>query len=123
MVEHPFIYEINTWVWLDELRARAGKQIGLAGVPAARVGCDRGARLRRGLADGRLGAQPGRDRDRARRTTGLLESFRRALPDFTTADVVGSPYCIRDYTVDAHLGGPEGLAVGARRRSPSAGSG
>ena len=42
---------------------------------------------------------------------GLVESFRRALPDFATEDVVGSPYCIRDYRVDAHLGGPEGLAA------------
>ena len=42
---------------------------------------------------------------------GLVESFRRALPDFVTEDVVGSPYCIRDYRVDAHLGGPEGLAA------------
>ena len=41
---------------------------------------------------------------------GLVESFRRALPDFVAADVVGSPYCIRDYTVAAELGGPEGLA-------------
>ncbi len=42
---------------------------------------------------------------------GLVESFRRALPDFQTEDVVGSPYCIRGYTVDAHLGGPSGLAA------------
>ena len=65
LVEHPFIYEINTWVWLDELRRRVGKKIGLAGVPAKRVGRDRGARVRRRLADGRVGAEPGRDRDRA----------------------------------------------------------
>jgi hypothetical protein len=32
VVEHPFIYEVNTWVWLDELRARLGKEIGRAGV-------------------------------------------------------------------------------------------
>ena len=38
-------------------------------------------------------------------------SFRRALPDFVTADVVGSPYCIRDYRVDGNLGGPDGLAT------------
>src|SRR4029077_99834 len=42
---------------------------------------------------------------------GLIESFRRALPDFVTEDVVGSPYCIRDYRVDTHLGGPDGLAA------------
>jgi glycosidase len=46
----------------------------------------------------------------ALRNDGLVESFRRALPDFTEADVVGSPYCIRDYTVADHLGGAEGLA-------------
>ena len=43
-----------------------------------------------------------------------MESFRRALPDFVAADVVGSPYCIRDYTVAAELGGPEGLASARR---------
>jgi hypothetical protein len=36
-----------------------------------------------------------------------------ALPDATDADIVGSPYCIRSYTVDPHLGGDPGLA-GAR---------
>ena len=45
---------------------------------------------------------------------GLVESFRRALPDFVAADVVGSPYCIRDYRVAAELGGPEGLASARR---------
>ncbi len=40
----------------------------------------------------------------------LLESFGRALPGFTPDDVVGSPYCVRDYTVAKGLGGPKGLA-------------
>jgi Alpha amylase, catalytic domain len=42
---------------------------------------------------------------------GLMQSFREALPDFTPADVVGSPYCIRDYVVDERLGGPTALAA------------
>jgi glycosidase len=42
---------------------------------------------------------------------GLLEDFRRALPDFSAEDIVGSPYCVRDYVVDQHLGGPKGLAA------------
>jgi glycosidase len=42
---------------------------------------------------------------------GLLADFRRALPDFSEPDNVGSPYCVRRYVVDKHLGGPEGLAV------------
>ena len=40
----------------------------------------------------------------------LTESFREALPDVTAEDVVGSPYCIRDYTVAGFLGGAKGLA-------------
>ena len=33
MRRHPFIYEINTWVWLDALSRREGAAIDLAGVP------------------------------------------------------------------------------------------
>ena len=111
MVEHPFIYEINTWVWLDELsrRARSCRSTSPA-CPAsewdaiAELGFDAvwlmgvWERSPAGIAI-------------ALENEGLVESFRRALPDFATADVVGSPYCIRDYAVDAHLGGPAGLAA------------
>ena len=65
VVEHPFIYEINTWVWLDELSASSRRDDRPRERAGGRVGRDRGARVRRGLADGRVGAQPGRDRDRA----------------------------------------------------------
>jgi hypothetical protein len=34
LVENPFIYEINTWVWLDELGRREGVAVDLASVPA-----------------------------------------------------------------------------------------
>jgi glycosidase len=47
----------------------------------------------------------------------LLEDFRRALPDFRAKDNVGSPYCVRRYVVDQHLGGPEGLAIARRELS------
>jgi hypothetical protein len=39
-----------------------------------------------------------------------MEDFRRALPDFQPEDNVGSPYCVRRYEVDEHLGGRKGLA-------------
>ena len=45
------------------------------------------------------------------RNPGLLADFERALPDFSPADNVGSPYCVRRYSVDSHLGGPTGLAL------------
>jgi glycosidase len=109
VVEHPFIYEINTWVWLDELRQRVGRKIGLAGVPAAEW--DRVAALgfdavwlmgvwERSPAGVAIALQ----------NDALTQSFREALPDVTSADVVGSPYCIRDYAVAKHLGGAKGLA-------------
>ena len=110
MVKHPFIYEINTWVWLDELSRREGAALDLAGVPQpewdaiAELGFDAvwlmgvWERSPAGIAI-------------ALENDALIESFRRALPDFDTGDVVGSPYCIRDYRVDAHLGGPDGLAA------------
>src|SRR4051794_21236621 len=109
MVEHPFVYEINTWVWLDELRRKLGRRIGLAGVPAhewdaiAALGFD--AVWLMGVwerSPAGIAIALGND--------GLVRSFRDALPDVTDADVVGSPYCIRDYTVAKHLGGPSGLA-------------
>jgi len=48
------------------------------------------------------------------RKGGLLSDFRKALPDFAPQDNVGSPYCVRRYVVDAHLGGPKGLAAARR---------
>jgi hypothetical protein len=104
VVDHPFIYEINTWVWLRRLRVG-----GLADVPArewdriAALGFDAvwlmgvWERSPAGIAI-------------ALRNPGLLESFERALPGFAPEDVVGSPYCVRDYAVAAALGGPDGLA-------------
>ena len=34
----PLIYEINTWVWLDELSRREQRSLTLASVPDAAVG-------------------------------------------------------------------------------------
>jgi hypothetical protein len=108
--KHPVIYEINTWVWLDELSRRYGRPVTLASVPPeewdalAALGVDAiwlmgvwersPAGIRIALAN-----------------EGLMADFRRALPDLEPADVVGSPYCVRRYVVDGHLGGPDGLAA------------
>ena len=40
----------------------------------------------------------------------LTAANRAALPDLRDGDVIGSPYCVRDYVVDARFGGPEALA-------------
>jgi hypothetical protein len=109
-VRNPRIYEINTWVWLSELSAKTGTHIHLASVPPAQwdaiasLGFDAiwlmgvWERSPAGIAI-------------ANQNPNLLQDFRRALPDFRTEDNVGSPYCVRQYAVDQHLGGPQGLAV------------
>jgi hypothetical protein len=110
VVEHPFIYEINTWVWLDELGRRHGAPLALADVPPAeweaiaRLGFD--AVWLMGVWE-----RSPAGIEIALRNAGLRDDFARALPDWTPDDVVGSPYCIADYTVARHLGGPAGLAA------------
>ncbi|MGO9375394.1 MAG: alpha-amylase family glycosyl hydrolase [Syntrophobacteraceae bacterium] len=110
----PLIYEINTWVWLDELSRREGRSLTLASVPDA--DWDQIASL--GFDAVWLMGVWERSPEGIRismANDGLLTDFRRALPDFTDQDNVGSPYCVRRYTVDAHLGGPEALAVVRRK--------
>jgi hypothetical protein len=110
---YPVIYEINTWVWIDELSRKYRKPVDLATVPKAEWdalgshGFDAvwfmgvWERSPAGIAI-------------SMRNAGLLQDFRRALPDFRAEDNVGSPYCVRRYVVDAHLGGPKGLAAARR---------
>ncbi len=110
---NPVLYEINTWVWLGELARKHGTAVDLGTVPAQEwdaigsLGFDAvwlmGVWERSPVGIG-ISLQD----------SGLLESFRRALPDFAPGDDVGSPYCVRRYVVDEHLGGPEGLAVARR---------
>jgi hypothetical protein len=108
--KHPVIYEINTWVWLDELSRTYGRPVSLSTVPAeewdalSSFGFDAvwfmgvWERSPAGIAI-------------ANQNKGLLEDFRRALSDYRSEDNVGSPYCVRQYVVDVHLGGRKGLAV------------
>jgi len=111
--KNPVIYEINTWVWLDELSRKYERPVTLAAVPSEEwdalscLGAD--AVWFMGVWErSPAGAAI------ANQNKGLLEDFRRALPDFRSEDNVGSPYCVRLYVVDEHLGGRKGLAVARR---------
>jgi hypothetical protein len=102
----PTLYELNTAVWLRRL----GPGVTLDTVPAAEwdalaalpvdavwlMGVWR--RSPAGLAIARSDPQ-------------LDAANRAALPDAHDADVIGSPYCVRDYVVDERFGGPEALAA------------
>jgi glycosidase len=106
----PLVYEINTWVWLDELSLKEKRSLTLASVPDAEW--DRIASL--GFHAVWLMGVWERSPEGIRISmakNGLVADFRRALPDFADRDNVGSPYCVRRYVVDAHLGGPEALAA------------
>lgn len=110
----PFIYEINTWVWLDELSRQEGRSLTLDTIPEAQW--DRIAAL--GFDTVWFMGVWERSPEGIRismANEGLIADFRRALPDFSASDNVGSPYCVRRYVVDPHLGGPGALA-GARRK-------
>ena len=111
--QYPTLYEINTWVWLSELSLKTGTSVDLGSVPSAewdaiaKFGFDAvwfmgvWERSPAGIAI-------------ANKNSGLLDDFRRALPDFKPEDNVGSPYCVKRYEVDKHLGGPKGLATARR---------
>ena len=109
-VSHPVVYEINTWPWLNRLSRDEGRPLDLAGVPdgtwdeLAALGIDAVWLMgvwRRSPAGVAI----------ALANPELTDSFGRALPDWTPDDVVGSPYCVRDYQVDEQLGGRDGLAA------------
>jgi hypothetical protein len=106
----PVVYEVNTVVWLRELSRRYGRTVTLGDVPddagegVALPGVD--AVWLMGVWErSPAGLRIAQD-DQA-----LQRSFRDALPDVRPEDVVGSPYCVRRYVVDASLGGPDGLAA------------
>lgn len=104
---NPIIYEINTWVWLNQLSDKYDRRITLADVPAPELAalsaCHFDAVWLMGLWH----------RGPATRISALnyLHEYRHALPDITEADVPGSAYAIRDYQVEALLGGRAGLAL------------
>jgi len=109
----PTIYEINTWVWLSDLSARLGAPVDLSSVPASEWDAIAGFGFDSVWFMGVWERSPAGIAI-ANRNQGLRDDFRRALPDFRIEDNVGSPYCVRRYVVDGHLGGPEGLAVARR---------
>ena len=110
---YPVIYEINTWVWLQELSRKYQGPVNLGKVPREEWDSIAGLNADAVWFMGVWERSPAGIAI-ANRNKGLLEDFRRALPDFRTEDNVGSPYCVRRYVVDAHLGGREGLAVARR---------
>lgn len=114
MGRYPSLYQINTRVWLRELSERLGRPAALADIPdeflnqIADLGFDYVWFL--GLwqtgAAGRLVSLSHPD---------WLKEFQTTLPDFTEADVSGSPFAITGYTLHRDFG-PEADLLALKER-------
>jgi hypothetical protein len=112
--KNPSVYEINTWVWLWELSREMGYPITLGNIPDEKWDELAHLNIEAVWLMGVWERSP-MGIDISNRNAGNLSGFRNALPDFTLADNVGSPYCVRRYMVDEHLGGNTALAVARRQ--------
>ena len=106
----PAIYEINTRLWLRELSRLYGEPIALANVPSDIWEALAGFRFDAVWLMGVWERSPS-GLALALQNENLRQAFGAALPDAGVDDIVGSPYCVREYEVDAALGGRAGLAA------------
>jgi Alpha amylase, catalytic domain len=106
--QHPHLYEISAWPWLERLSRQEQRHVTLADVPAAAWD----AIAARGMdyvylmgvwKRSRIGRLMGRT------DLSLLAEYDRVLPGWGMADVPGSPYCIQAYEPDDRMGGWPGL--------------
>src|SRR5436305_11535143 len=100
---HPHLYEINTWAWLDELSAAAGRRVTLADVPDAEwdrlraLGFDLIYLLCVWQRSPRAAAI-------ARANADSFAAYDAALPNWGLEDVVGSGFAVTDYAPDPRIG-------------------
>jgi hypothetical protein len=104
------VYEINTAVWLERLGRQGGRPLSLAEVPGTEWDALAALPVDAVWLMGVWQRSPEGLRI-ALADPNLESAFRAALPDLRPDDVIGSPYCVYDYVVDASFGGPDALAA------------
>jgi len=107
-VKHPHLFEISAWPWLERLSARENRLVTLGNVPCSEWDAIQSRGFNLVFLMG-VWQRSVVGRDLALADAGLRDEYDRALPGWTPADVVGSPYCIRAYEPDARMGGWDGL--------------
>jgi hypothetical protein len=107
--ENLLIYEINTWIWLKELSRKYLKKITLSNIPAQELDNLAGMGFNAIWLMGVWKRSPA-GLVIAKQHAGIMKDLREALPDLQEEDIAGSPYCIKEYQVDVHVGGDAGLA-------------
>lgn len=102
-MRNPHLYEISTWPWLERLSRGAGSRLTLGRVPAHEWDRlhDLGFDLVYLMGVWRRSAV---GRQIARADLRLFGGYDAALPGWTPADIVGSPYSIAEYAPDPRLG-------------------
>ena len=108
--KHPLIYEINTWVWLNELGQKYGRKVDLGSVPSGEWDYLALLKVDAVWFMGVWERSPAAVR-LIPKLEEQIEEFHRILPDFEPQDIIGSAYCVRRYIVDERIGGPAGLAA------------
>src|SRR5580700_10297840 len=99
----PHLYEINAWAWFERLSTNLGRQINLSTVPdsewdaIAQLGFDSvwlmGIWQRSPISRNITLEDPAN-----------FSTFELALPGWTPADVIGSPYSVVQYVPDPRMG-------------------
>jgi len=106
----PTVYEINTAVWLERLGRGSGRPLVLGDVPGSTWDALAALPVDAVWLMGVWQRSPEGLRI-ALTDPGLDAGNRAALPDLRPEDVIGSPYCVRDYVVDDRFGGPDALVL------------
>lgn len=106
----PTIYEINTAAWLQHLGRGLGRRARLGDVPGSEWDALAALPVDAVWLMGVWQRSP-IGRATALAVPQLLDGYRASLPDVHEDDVLGSPYCVRDYVVDERFGGPAELAA------------
>jgi len=114
MFRHPALHQLNTRVYLTELRQTLGRPATLDDVPESLIDelVDNGINILWLLSVWRTGEK---SRAVSRANHEWLEEFAHTLPDLQVEDIAGSGFAISDYTVAESIGGPPALAALRRR--------
>ncbi len=103
MSTYALIYEINTRVWLNELKKQYSPELNLSSVPIEEWQWFKKLGFSYIWLMGIWQASP-YSREISFNTQYLYEEYNRVLPDLNPEDVGSSPYAIFNYEIDPNLG-------------------
>lgn len=106
----PIIYEINTRVWLSDLRDRLGREVTLADIPDQAITRWRDMGIHAVWLMG-VWKTSAYSAALCRASPGLRSEAAQILGEFRESDLDASPYAVAEYAIDPVLGGPEAMTV------------